>query len=161
ASAPVKLGSGGTSRSSRPRRTWLQRLVIAANIVLIFLCLSSAWALGFYSKQFSDIPKISPKGLTAQSDPSQPQNFLLLGVANAEGLDANDPVLRGRDPGETLGDAIMILRVDPNQQQASLLSLPRDLWVNIAGNRGQNKINAAMAYGNGQPDLLIQTIKDD
>jgi LCP family protein required for cell wall assembly len=136
--------------------------VIAFNIVLVLVCLGSAWALGFYSKQLADIPRVSLQGiLDIPRDENQPQNFLLVGVDNAEGLDPDDPVLTGRDPHENLSDAIMILRIDPNQRQAALLSLPRDLYVPIAGNHGRDKINVAMAYGNGRPDLLIQTIKSN
>ncbi len=56
-----------------------------------------------------------------------------MGVDNAEGLDNNDPVLIGRSRKSLLSDTIMILRVDPTTQEAWILSLPRDLWVDIAG----------------------------
>jgi LCP family protein required for cell wall assembly len=52
----------------------------------------------------------------------------------------------------------MILRVDPQTQQAALLSLPRDLYVNLAGG-GQGRINTALALGG--PERLIETIKQD
>jgi LCP family protein required for cell wall assembly len=136
--------------------------VISVNIVLVIVCLGSAWALGFYSKQFADIPRVALGDvLDRTTDASQPQNFLLVGVDNAEGLDPKDPVLNGRDAGENLSDSIMILRVDPNRKEAALLSLPRDLYVTIAGNHGKDKINVAMALGGGRPDLLIQTIQQD
>jgi LCP family protein required for cell wall assembly len=60
----------------------------------------------------------------------------------------------------------MVLRLDPKSAKASLLSLPRDLWVDIPGH-GQAKLNAAYAYGNtADPDgggqrLLIETIKQN
>ena len=52
----------------------------------------------------------------------------------------------------------MVLRVEPKTQQAALLSLPRDLWVDIAGG-GQGRINTALALGG--PERLIQTINQD
>jgi len=151
-----------SDHSLRLRRTWPQRLVIGVNIVLVLVCLGSAWALGFYSKQFADIPRVPLQGvLDDASGAGEPQNFLLVGVDNAEGLDPNDPVLNGRYAGENLSDSIMILRIDPNRKEAALLSLPRDLYVPIAGNHGRDKINVAMSLGNGRPDLLIQTIQQD
>jgi len=141
------------------RRTWTQRLVITGNIFLVMLSLTSAWALAFYNRQLSDIPRVGLQGaLTAQTSTSDPMNILLVGADSAEGLDPNDPVNIGRNISE-LTDTVMILRVDPNQQKAWLLSLPRDLYVDIAGKRGKDRINTALA--NGGPELLIQTINED
>jgi len=53
----------------------------------------------------------------------------------------------------------MILRVDPQAQQAALLSLPRDLYVNLAGGTSKGRINTALALGG--PERLIETIKQD
>lgn len=52
-------------------------------------------------------------------------------------------------------DSIMILRRDP-EFGAALLSIPRDLWVPIAGRGSSWKINGAF---NGGADQLIQTIQ--
>lgn len=57
-------------------------------------------------------------------------NILLLGIGS-EGL---------------LTDSIMIASLDPATDKIDLLSIPRDLWVNIAGH-GQEKINAAYEFG--------------
>jgi LCP family protein required for cell wall assembly len=54
-----------------------------------------------------------------------------------------------RRPGETFPartDAIMVARIEPRQQRVALLSLPRDLMVEIPG-YGQARINAANVYG--------------
>jgi LCP family protein required for cell wall assembly len=124
------------------------------------LALTSAWALAFYKNQLSDIPRIPLEGsLSEVSDQSEPQNFLLVGADSSAGLDASDPVNIGRNPQEQLTDTIMILRIDPNQEKAWLLSLPRDLYIPIAGNHGKDRINTALTLGG--PQLLIQTIKDN
>ncbi len=47
--------------------------------------------------------------------------------------------------GAFLTDTIMIASIDPVQNDASLLSIPRDLWVKPEGN-GASKINAVFAY---------------
>ena len=52
-------------------------------------------------------------------------------------------------------DSIVLMRTDPGKHLISMLSIPRDLYVNIPSH-GRTKINAAYAYG-GAP-LLIKTI---
>jgi LCP family protein required for cell wall assembly len=56
----------------------------------------------------------------------------------------------------------MIARFVPATRQVYLLSIPRDLWVDIPGNvsgvSGENRINAAFDSG---PGLLIETVEHD
>jgi LCP family protein required for cell wall assembly len=78
------------------------------------------------------------------------ENFLIVGSDSREGLDEESDA-----PG-TRSDSIMILRRDP-EHGAALLSIPRDLWVPIAGRGEEWKINAAF---NGGADRLIQTIQN-
>ncbi len=63
-------------------------------------------------------------------------NILIAGVST------DDP---GHEGGN-LTDSIMLASLDTKNHQAFLLSIPRDLWVNIPG-YGHSKINAANAYG--------------
>ncbi len=75
--------------------------------------------------------------------------------------------LRGDDgQGEgcpTCTDTIMVLTVDPVTKTAGMLSIPRDMWVNIPG-AGYGRINTAWAIGEnaklpgGGPALAMQTI---
>jgi LCP family protein required for cell wall assembly len=53
-------------------------------------------------------------------------------------------------------DAIMIVRTDPDEHRIALLSIPRDLRVEIPG-RGPDKVNAAYAFGG--PTLAIRTVE--
>ncbi|GAB4244674.1 MAG: hypothetical protein Kow00122_01140 [Thermoleophilia bacterium] len=74
------------------------------------------------------------------------QNILALGSDNREeGSEAY-----GRS------DTLMIVHVDPEAGYVSILSLPRDLRVEVPG-YGLQKINAAFAYGG--PALSIQTVQ--
>lgn len=60
-------------------------------------------------------------------------------------------------------DTIMILTVDPLTKTAGMLSIPRDMWVNIPGT-GYGRINTAWAIGEnaklpgGGPQLAMQTV---
>ncbi|HMR99249.1 MAG TPA: LCP family protein [Anaerolineales bacterium] len=75
--------------------------------------------------------------------------------------------LRGDDgQGEgcpTCTDTIMVLTVDPVTKTAGMLSIPRDMWVNIPG-AGYGRMNTAWAIGEnaklpgGGPQLAMQTV---
>lgn len=58
-----------------------------------------------------------------------------------------------RRPGETepaRADALLILHLNPRNQRAALVSLPRDLWVALPPEYGFSvKLNAAYMYGEG------------
>jgi LCP family protein required for cell wall assembly len=55
-------------------------------------------------------------------------------------------------------DTIMVLHIDPSQQKAAILSIPRDLYVPIPTTGGKDKVNSAFTVGG--PQLLIRTIKE-
>jgi LCP family protein required for cell wall assembly len=55
-----------------------------------------------------------------------------------------------------LSDTTMLLRLDPDRNAIALLSIPRDLKVDIPG-YGTNKINAAYSFGG--PKLTLETVK--
>ena len=150
--------SGSISVVSRPSRTWPQRLLLSLNVVIVFTCLIAAGGLAWAYSQASALPRIDVgTSLQAASAPGEAMNILLVGIDDGMGLAEGDPVLRGRSKSLNT-DTIMILRVEPKTQQAALLSLPRDLWVDIAGG-GQGRINTALSLGG--PERLIQTINQD
>lgn len=53
-------------------------------------------------------------------------------------------------------DSIMLMMIDPEMKVASVLSIPRDLYVDIPG-YGLNRINTAYVFGGG--DLAMQTVE--
>lgn len=141
------------------RRTWPQRLLITFNLGLIVMCLVIAGGLGYFNFKFGSVPTVAIESgiLREPEEPGEPQNFLVVGTDDAARLDPNDPVTNGRDELSVLSDTIMVLRVDPDQTKAQLLSLPRDLWLPIAGG-GEQRINTALSVGG--PEALITTIND-
>lgn len=74
-------------------------------------------------------------------------NLLVLGSDRREG-EADEP---------SRSDTIILVHVDPDQDYLSLLSLPRDLRVNVPG-YGLNKINYAFAVGGAA--LTIKTVEE-
>lgn len=68
----------------------------------------------------------------------------------------------GKDhDGGYLTDSIILIRVDPKQKKAVLITIPRDLWVQIprdGNNTTANKINAAYAMGLNKGDAGAGTL---
>lgn len=145
--------------TGRRRRTWGQRLAIAAGCLSTLGLVASAAALTYVFRKYERLPRVELSGVLDQSvDRGEPENYLIVGIDNADNLPGDDTVRIGRDP--TLrSDTIMILRTDPATGRAALLSLPRDLYVTLADGRGQARINLAIERG-GAP-LLIRTIAEN
>jgi LCP family protein required for cell wall assembly len=87
----------------------------------------------------------------AKSDPGEPQTILLLG-SDRRPDDATDG---GAGTGAR-SDTIILVRLNPDEQATAMMSLPRDLKVEIPG-YGVDKINAA--YSVGGPKLTLKTVK--
>lgn len=83
-------------------------------------------------------------------------NVVLVGSDSREGLDAAERKRLGT--GRTEGkrtDSIMVLHI-PDSGDPTLVSLPRDSYVDIPGHR-KNKINASFSIGG--PKLLVATVE--
>ena len=76
------------------------------------------------------------------------------------GLDARD-----LDSDAPRSDTMILFTIDPLSKTAGMLSIPRDMWVDIPGGFGYGKINTAYALGEqyklpgGGPALAVQTIE--
>ncbi|MBI2709512.1 MAG: LCP family protein [Actinobacteria bacterium] len=144
------------------RRTWPQRLLLATNVVAIVGAVTTASVLGYFNQKVSQVTRLRLGDVLERTEvaPGQPQNYLLVGADDASGLGSQDPETRGRGSITTArSDTIMILRLDPKDTTARLLSLPRDLWVTIPGQSRKNRINTAFTVGGAR--LLIRTIEQD
>jgi polyisoprenyl-teichoic acid--peptidoglycan teichoic acid transferase len=87
------------------------------------------------------------KRFLAQTHGGEPENILIIGSDKR----ASEP----EDPGRS--DTTMLLRLDPDRNAIALMSIPRDLKVEIPG-FGINKFNAAYTYGG--PKLTLQVVKE-
>ncbi len=74
-------------------------------------------------------------------------NILLMGAAGQN------------NPGRNLTDTIMMMSIDTKNKKVALLSLPRDLYVNVPDTKISTKINSLYQIGLKQ-DLGISPIKD-
>lgn len=108
-----------------------------------------------------DVPRIPGafRGLDAAERPatSGGTTFLLVGTdSRSDEPTTGSGASPGADPGSQRSDALMLGTLAPDGQSASVVSIPRDSWVEVPG-RGMNKINAAYAFGG--PPLLIETVE--
>jgi LCP family protein required for cell wall assembly len=144
----------------RPRRTWLQRGVIAVGVLSAVSIATTAAGLGYVYQKVSRIPRVELSSvLDTPQESGEPQNYLIVGIDDADGLAEDDPIREGRD-GLMRSDTIMVLRIDPAEKHAALLSLPRDLWVPYAQTNDEGRINTAIQRGDGRPDVLISVLND-
>src|SRR3954462_13115030 len=154
-SVPAEPGKR-PKRAKRPHRTWKQRMVLGLGIVLSFAAISAAATAGYLAWRFNRIDRadVALDSVTGGA----PANYLIVGSDTRKGGDPTDP--RARDDHKPLADTIMILRIDSSKQQAKVLSLPRDLWVKLAGAGGSSgRINAA--YAGGGPQRLVDTLQNE
>lgn len=89
------------------------------------------------------------------------ENYLLVGSDSREGVDPASPdfgvIGSEADVGPSRrSDTIMVLRQERNGG-AALMSLPRDLWVEIAGTGTSQRINSAY---NGGAERLAATVSE-
>lgn len=150
--APQPDPFGGEPAGPGRGRRWVKRIAIII-VVLLAMAAGALAAVTFVAKQELD-EWVAPKnaaGRAAQkqlSEPvaGEPTNILVIGSDHREG-DATD---------DKRSDTMMLVRLDPDRKTISILSFPRDLWVNIPGH-GEAKINDS--YNLGGPALTIETIK--
>jgi LCP family protein required for cell wall assembly len=86
--------------------------------------------------------------LLADVAPGRPQTILVIGD------DRRKIDLQQGNP--TRSDTMILVRLDPSQGATALMSLPRDLRVEIPGH-GRDKLNAAFAAG--EDELTLRTIR--
>ena len=157
--ASADEGKGAAPR--RRRRAWRIGLVSVLAVVLVLVL--GVGALGLWLRHslgskietiddpFAAISTRAPQqSVGANQKPAT--NILLLGSDSR--ISAGDP--SQWEAGAQRTDAIMIVQVSGDRQEVSVVSIPRDTWVEVPG-YGQAKINAAYSYGG--PSLTIQTVE--
>ncbi|MFP5072084.1 LCP family protein [Pseudonocardia nantongensis] len=148
-------------RRERPKRRGRRVLAVLLAVVLVLLLAAAGAVVYLTSSIGNDISRIPDafRGLDAGSRPASfgGTTFLLVGTdSRAAGPTTGAGADAAVDAGSQRSDVIMLGTVAPDGRSASVVSIPRDAWVDVPG-RGMNKINAAYAYG-GAP-LLIGTVE--
>ena len=146
----------------RPGRGWRIALLSVLAIFLVLTLATGGLALWvrhsiasgieFIADPFAGIPARAPQQKVAAGE-EPAVNILVLGTDSR--TSASDPSQWKEGAQRT--DAIMIVQVSGDRKTVSVMSIPRDSWVEIPGH-GQGKINAAYSYGG--PSLTIHTVEN-
>ncbi len=136
-----------------PRRS---RRWVPAALISVWLVIGAVASLLFGGYVFldetleeaaPDTPEaIAARKVTKPVLSGEPVNVLLIG---------SDTRPQEGDDGRS--DSLILIRMDESAGFISMLSFPRDLWVDIPG-YGTSKINNA--YGWGGPELTIRTVSE-
>jgi LCP family protein required for cell wall assembly len=140
--APPKVGAGLLKRAA------------VAGVLIVLLAAGSVSAAGFLQTR-SIVNTIIKEGRAPIEIPE---------IDRAEAGEAQTIMILGSDQrygDRKLGlkprsDTILLVRLDPDREATALMSIPRDLKVDIPGHR-RDRINAA--YELGGPRLMVKTVK--
>jgi LCP family protein required for cell wall assembly len=146
------------SRISAGRKARQHRalaLVCTALSLVVLLTAAGGWALTSYIN--GHVGRVSAG--TSGPPPTGPLNILVAGVDRREGLTRKQELqLHVGRAVSSNSDTLMIVHVAADHRSVSVVSLPRDSWVDIPGH-GMNKINAA--FGLGGPELMVRTVEQN
>jgi LCP family protein required for cell wall assembly len=172
---------GGTAQPARraarsrrkrliPARRWPRRILVTVNVLVAVSLVSAGVVYGYVRYRLGQLKTVKLPSLTAPAPSTAggsgglpAMNILLVGSNTRTGLDPGEAAQFGSatDVPGARSDVTMILHLNPADNTASLLSIPRDLFVplpvhSMAGSVG--KIDAALNDG---PNNLITAITDD
>lgn len=147
-------------------RNWPRRLLIGLNLFLALCILASASAFAYVRWRYGQLDKIDLAEvlgrLGEEEAPGDPMNVLLVGSDTRSNLSKDQQARFGttEDVGGSRSDTMMILHINPAEEKAAILSIPRDLWVEIRGFKSKQRINIAFDGDRG-PHRLITTIREN
>lgn len=150
-----------TRNRDKPRRSWPRRILIGFNVLLAVVLVAGVVGIGYTKWRFGQISKIDLGSVLRTDEPGSDMNVLMVGSDSREDLAPGQTKQFGssRDAGGQRSDTIMILRVEPKNERAAILSIPRDTYVTIydenGASKGKAKINSSYLDG---PKSLINTI---
>jgi LCP family protein required for cell wall assembly len=139
------------SQKARRQRALLVTSGLLSALVLIVS--GASWALTGYVN--GGVGRVDAG--TAGMPPSGPLNILVAGVDRRGGLTpAQRAELHVGNDVSLNSDTMMLVHVSAARNAVTVVSLPRDSWIDIPGH-GMSKINAA--YGLGGPKLMVRTVE--
>jgi LCP family protein required for cell wall assembly len=143
-----------TAPPRRPRYRARRVLVALVALVLAYV-VAMLWAVG---ASWTAIERVdATPDNPARPSPAAGKNILLVGTDSRDDLtDEQRRELRTGSTGGARADTIMVLHMPGLGGDPTLLSVPRDSYVEIPG-YGFNKINAAYALQG--PELMVDTVE--
>jgi LCP family protein required for cell wall assembly len=159
----VPDAKGKRRRKKKDKRTWLDWVLLAACVVVALALIGVGSGYFYVTYRFSQVTKVTVKHLK-KAPVGLPFNVLLIGSDSRADASAADQTHFGNETtaGGQRSDVVKIVHIVPATGQVSILSIPRDTVVSVAGDTSEigkyNRINAT--YNDG-PDQLVQTIEND
>ena len=150
-------------------RSGKHRVFLLANITLAVLTILSGSGLLYANWKLNNrkvvtIDSVDPNanGFDLPIGDLKAKNFLITGSDNNACIAKDSPYAGGFGKRSAFGersDSIMVIRVNPIDNQAAVISFPRDMWVTQAGSTRRGRINTNFDKKN--PNRLIRTIKEN
>ncbi len=142
------------ARSQRRTHRIVKTVLVCVLAIVVAAAGLGAAYLGNINSRLRKNIDSSLLGTLSKKEAGKPFYMLLLGV------DKDEARAKGSEYGSSEGayrsDSIMLVRIDPQKKKATLVSIPRDLRVDM-GEYGTQKINAAYALGG--PTLAVKTVQ--
>ncbi len=142
------------ARSQRRTHRIVKTVLVCVLAIVVAAAGLGAAYLGNINSRLRKNIDSSLLGTLSKKGAGKPFYMLLLGV------DKDEARAKGSEYGSSEGayrsDSIMLVRIDPQKKKATLVSIPRDLRVDM-GEYGTQKINAAYALGG--PTLAVKTVQ--
>jgi LCP family protein required for cell wall assembly len=152
-----------------PHHSGKHRVFLLANLTLAVLTILSGtgllyanWKLNNRKVVTIDSVDSNANGFDLPIGDLKAKNFLITGSDNNACIAKDSPYAGGFGKRSTYGersDSIMVIRVNPIDNQAAVISFPRDMWVTQAGSTRRGRINTNFDKKN--PNRLIRTIKEN
>jgi LCP family protein required for cell wall assembly len=145
--------SGDHEPPPKPKRYWW-RFTLGSLVIVLAIGAATATSIILYVDSIAtalshhNIYKDKLDRYLSQVNGGEPENILILGSDKRAG------------PGEEeagRSDTTILLRLDPDRNAIAVMSIPRDLKVEIPG-VGTDKFNAAYSYGG--PKLALRVVKE-
>jgi polyisoprenyl-teichoic acid--peptidoglycan teichoic acid transferase len=147
--------SGDGEPAPKPTRFWWRFILAAVLIVVVSASTTATAALRYIDSIAEEIGVDDKKEgerlskFLANAEDGEPQNFLMIGSDKRAGAEFAED--KGRS------DTAMLVRLDPDKNLISMMSIPRDLKVEIP-DVGTGKFNEAYFYGGTK--LTLRVVKE-
>jgi LCP family protein required for cell wall assembly len=144
--------SGDGSPAPKPKRFWW-RFTLASLLIVLVSAAATATGILIYldsiaqALSHNDIYNSKLHRYLSKVSGGDPENILIIGSDKRAGEE--------EEPGRS--DTTILLRLDPENDTIAVMSIPRDLKVEIPG-FGTEKFNAAYAFGG--PKLTLRVVKE-
>jgi len=137
-------------------RRWPRRLIIGTCVFVSVALVAAGGGYLYFRWRLGQIHRVKLPGLADDKGPVM--NVLLVGSDSRARLTGDLAQQAGKNQvsGER-SDTIMVLHIDTRARKAVILSIPRDLYVPIAGTTRSDRVNTS--FSSGGPDGLVRTIQ--